>query len=123
MLDREAVLRKEHGSESVMFSGKKSKKDRHGQGIVDKDIEYYGCHKKGHKRSECPDRKKGKENSGKPTSAAASVASGNNAAEKNALWMAPVYKMSSQAQDTQRTMQDWYIDSACSQHVTGTVRE
>jgi hypothetical protein len=42
MVDREAVFRKKHGSEAVIFSRKtkKSKKDR--QGAFEKDIECYG---------------------------------------------------------------------------------
>jgi len=126
MLDEEANILKDCGGDKnmVLYSGTGSKNAKKSKGTaknpqsttvseVDKDIECYGCHKKGHKRSECPDKKKkAKENSGKPTSAAASMASGNNT-----LWMATVADSSSH---TQRTMQDWYIDSACSQHVTGT---
>jgi hypothetical protein len=112
MLDREAVLRKEHsGSQAVMFSGKgmKSKK----RSATEKNIGCYGSHKKGHKRSECPDKKKkDKENSGELAVTVATVAS------KNKLWMAT--DLSTCAGIMERSADDWYIDSACTQHVTGT---
>jgi hypothetical protein len=130
MLDREAVLRKEHGSEVVMFSGK-GKKSKKGTSVAEKDIECYGCHKKGHKRSECPDKeKRSKSNSDiecyechekghkrpecperERSTTAASVARTRDSGDL-------LLMVSTSA--SERTLEDWYIDSACTQHVTGT---
>jgi hypothetical protein len=126
MLDEEANILKDRGDDKnmVLYSGAGGKKAKKGTSArvatSEKDIECYGCHKKGHKRSECPDKKKkGKENSGKPavtTSAApASVTSESNL---NKLWMAT--DLSTCAGIVDHTADDWYIGSACTQHVTRT---
>jgi hypothetical protein len=73
MLDEEANILKDRGVDKnmVLYSGAGGKKPKNPKGAansknfrsttvpeVDKDIECYGCHKKGHKRSECPNKEK-----------------------------------------------------------------
>jgi hypothetical protein len=104
MLDEEANILKDRGDDNnmVLYSGAGGTKAKKGT-ATKKDIECYGCHEKGHKRPECPEKER--------STTAASVV--------RARYSGDLLLMVSTSA-SERTLEDWYIDHAWTQHVTGT---